>query len=75
MRTVRRSSCRDRAADRGSAATLQEAVGTLAREAPVAEDLRLVMTLIQLAQHQALIGNQFELIGEQLASIRPGVAD
>ena len=46
-----------------------------AREAPVAEDLRLVMTLIQLAQHQALIANQFELIAEQLASITPGVAD
>jgi phosphate transport system protein len=46
-----------------------------AREAPVAEDLRLVMTLIQLAQHQALIANQFELISEQLASIQPGVAD
>ena len=46
-----------------------------AREAPVAEDLRLVMTLIQLAQHQALIANQFELISEQLASIPSGVAD
>ena len=46
-----------------------------AREAPVAEDLRLVMTLIQLAQHQALIANQFELISEQLASIEPGVVD
>ena len=46
-----------------------------ARVAPVAEDLRLVMTLIQLAQHQALIANQFELIAEQLASITAGVAD
>ena len=46
-----------------------------AREAPVSEDLRLVMTLIQLAQHQALIANQFELISEQLASIEPGVVD
>ena len=46
-----------------------------AREAPVAEDLRMVMTLIQLAQHQALIANQFELISEQLVSIPSGVAD
>jgi phosphate transport system protein len=62
---------RTRASRNGDAAL----VIVSAREVPVAEDLRLVMTLIQLAQHQALIANQFELISEQLASIQPGVAD
>jgi len=46
-----------------------------AREAPVAEDLRLVLTLIGLAQRQALIANQFALITEQLARIPPSVPD
>lgn len=46
-----------------------------ATQAPVACDLRLVLTMMQTAQHQGLIANQFVLIGEQLASIDPGVAD
>jgi phosphate transport system protein len=44
-----------------------------ARQAPVAGDLRLVVALIQLAQHGALIANQFELIGQQLAGVNRGV--
>jgi phosphate transport system protein len=46
-----------------------------ATQAPVACDLRLVLTMMQLAQHHGLIANQFTLIGEQLAGIDPGVTD
>jgi phosphate transport system protein len=45
-----------------------------ARQAPVAGDLRLVLSLIQLARHAMLIAHQFELIGEQIAEIEPGVS-
>jgi phosphate transport system protein len=38
-------------------------------------ELRLWLALMQLAQHQGLIANQFELIGEQLAAISPEAAD
>lgn len=44
-----------------------------ARQAPVAGDLRLVVALIQLAQHGALIANQFELVGQQLTGINRDV--
>jgi phosphate transport system protein len=44
-----------------------------ATQAPVACDLRLVLMMMQLVQRQGLIANQFVLIGEQLASIDPGV--
>ncbi len=44
-----------------------------ARQAPVAGDLRLVVALIQLAQHGALIANQFELGGQQLTGINRDV--
>lgn len=46
-------------------------VGLMARQAPVAGDLRLVLSLIQVAQHAALIANQFELISEQLYELDP----
>ncbi|HET9721194.1 MAG TPA: PhoU domain-containing protein [Solirubrobacteraceae bacterium] len=46
-----------------------------ATQAPVACDLRLVLTLLQIAQHQGLIANQFGLIGEQLTEIDSGVTD
>jgi phosphate transport system protein len=46
-----------------------------ARQAPVAGDLRLVLALIQLAQHATLIANQFELISEQLGEIDGDVPD
>ena len=36
-------------------------------------DLRLVVALIQLAQHGALIANQFELVGQQLTGINRDV--
>lgn len=45
-----------------------------ARQAPVAGDLRLVLSLIQLARHVMLIAHQFELISEQIAEIEPGVS-
>jgi phosphate transport system protein len=50
-------------------------VAVAARQAPVAEDLRLVLSLIQVAQHAALIANQFELIGEQLYELDPDARD
>lgn len=46
-----------------------------ATQAPVACDLRLVLTMMALVQHQGLIANQFRLIGEQLAAIDPAVKD
>lgn len=53
-----------------------ELVMLLACHAPVACDLRLVLTSIQIAQHVGLIANQLRLIAEQLAEVDPdaGVA-
>jgi phosphate transport system protein len=53
----------------------RDLVGVAARHAPVAGDLRLLLALIQVAQHQGLVANQFELISEQLSGIEPGVED
>jgi phosphate transport system protein len=50
-------------------------VEVTARQAPVAGDLRLVLSLIQVAQHAALIANQFELISEQLSELDPDARD
>jgi phosphate transport system protein len=50
-------------------------VAVTAREAPVAGDLRLVLCLMQLAQHGWLVANQFELINEQLALLDPDAGD
>jgi len=46
-----------------------------ATQAPVACDLRLVLTLMQIVQRQGLIANQLMLIAEQLAEIDPTVID
>jgi len=40
-----------------------------ARQAPVAGDLRLVLTLLQVAQHQGQIADLFELIADQVQAI------
>jgi phosphate transport system protein len=50
-------------------------VAVAALQAPVAGDLRLVLSLIQVAQHAALIANQFELISEQLYELDPDARD
>jgi phosphate transport system protein len=50
-------------------------VSVAARQAPVAEDLRLVLSLIGLAQHASLIANQFDLIGQQLDERDPDAGD
>jgi phosphate transport system protein len=50
-------------------------VAVTALQAPVANDLRLVLSLIQVAQHAALIANQFDLIGEQLYELDPDAQD
>lgn len=46
-----------------------------ASEQTAANDLRLLLAMVQLAQHQGLIANQFELITEQLAEIDPAIPD
>jgi phosphate transport system protein len=52
-----------------------EQVMVAARQAPVAGDLRLVLALIDVAQHSVLIANQFDLISEQLTNIDAGAVD
>jgi phosphate transport system protein len=52
-----------------------ELVLIAARQAPVASDLRLVLTLLGLAHHGILIANQLRLIAEQLTEIDPDVPD
>lgn len=53
----------------------EELVAIIARQTPVASDLRLVLALLQLAHHEGLIANQFELISEQLTEIDADVPD
>jgi phosphate transport system protein len=60
---------------RASAETDNELVRITARQAPVAGDLRLVLALIQVAQHLGLIANQFELIAQQLDAIEAAAQD
>ena len=52
-----------------------ELVTITARQAPVASDLRLVLSLIQIAQYVGLIANQFDLISQQLSEIDVGARD
>jgi phosphate transport system protein len=54
---------------RDSRETDLELVTLLACHAPVAGDLRLVLTSIQVAQHVGLIANQLRLIAEQLEEV------
>jgi phosphate transport system protein len=61
-----------RCASRGADTDL---VTITARQAPVARDLRLVLVLIQIAQHVGLIANQFDLISQQLSDISGGIPD
>jgi phosphate transport system protein len=44
-------------------------------QTPVAGDLRLVLALIQLAHHEGLIANQFELVSQQLVDVDAAVRD
>jgi phosphate transport system protein len=50
-------------------------VATMARQAPVAEDLRLMLVLIEIAHHCGLLANQFDLMAAQLMEIDPEVPD
>src|ERR1700757_1456193 len=52
-----------------------ELLAVTARQAPVAGDLRLVLALLQVAQHVALIAHQFELISQQLDLISASPPD
>lgn len=63
---------RHRRASRGIDGDL---VTVTALQAPVAGDLRRVLVMLEVAHHVELIGNQFLLIGEQLAGIDVDVAD
>lgn len=45
------------------------------RPAKVAEELRLELALIHLAEHGALLANQFQMIAEQLSEIDPSTID
>jgi phosphate transport system protein len=69
---IARAADRLRAAGRHVDAQLIEVT---ARQAPVAGDLRLVVSLIQVAHRGVLIANQFGLIGEQLGELDPDVRD
>jgi phosphate transport system protein len=60
---------------RASSRADADLVAITARQAPVAGDLRLVLSLIQVSQHAGLIANQFELISQQLAAIDAGASD
>jgi phosphate transport system protein len=50
-------------------------VAITARQAPVAGDLRLVLSLIQVSQYEGLIANQFALISQQLDAIDANASD
>jgi phosphate transport system protein len=50
-------------------------VTVTARQTPVAADLRLVMSMVELAHHANLIANQFDLISEQLTELDPAIYD
>jgi phosphate transport system protein len=50
-------------------------IAIAARQAPVAGDLRLVLTLLGLAHHGKLIANQLSLTAEQLTEIDPDIPD
>jgi phosphate transport system protein len=58
-----------------TSATHGELITTTSRETPVASDLRLVLALIDLADHTVLIANQFDLISQQLADLDPTTMD
>jgi phosphate transport system protein len=53
----------------------EQLIAVTAHQAPVAGDLRLVLSLIQLAHRASLIANQFELIAAQLAEVDPDARD
>jgi phosphate transport system protein len=60
---------------RASSSAEGDLVAITARQAPVAGDLRLVLSLIQVSQHEGLIANQFDLISQQLDAIDADASD
>jgi len=72
LRAVSDSAAEGRCASRAGDADL---VTITACQAPVASDLRLVLSLIQVTQHLRLIANQFDLISQQLREIDAGAPD
>ncbi len=59
----------------GASSMRADLVTVTARQTPVASDLRLVLAMIELAQHITLIANQFDLISQQLADVDPSAID
>lgn len=57
----------------GARAADSRLLTTMARQAPVAGDLRVTMGLMHIAHHQSLIANQFVLITAQLLETDPDV--
>ena len=50
-------------------------ITTIALQAPVANDLRLVLVLMHVGHHTGLIANQFDLIAAQLMELDPDSSD
>jgi phosphate transport system protein len=46
---------------------------TMARQTPVAADLRLVLALMEISHHISLVANQFDLVTAQLMEIDPEI--
>jgi phosphate transport system protein len=68
----------ERAAEtlRRSQRDLSESIATtMACQAPVAGDLRLILALMEITHHTGLIANQFDLINVQLMETDPDVPD
>lgn len=61
-----------RAVSREADSTLVRVTG---RQTPTPEEVRLVLSLVQLAQHGVLISNQFGLISDQLEPIDATIID
>ena len=55
----------------GARSALERLVTLMARQTPVAGDLRLTMALLQVTNKEGLIANQFDLITAELLEIDP----
>ena len=71
----RRSPMRARKLRARASSVHSDLVTVTARQTPVASDLRLILAMIELAQHITLIANQFDLISQQLADVDPSAID
>src|SRR5581483_1804075 len=72
LEAIGRSARELRAGSRQADAAL---IRMMADSGAAREDPRMPLALMQVAQHQGLIANQFELIAEQLEQIDPNIVD